>query len=65
VSKEELRAKFKGKSITLDNAIQALRDRKINLAKEGERGCIAFSKSTRSVDQTLHGKSDRHLASVR
>ena len=38
VTKEEVRAKFKGKTTTLDNAIHALRDRKIILAKEGERG---------------------------
>lgn len=38
VTKEEIREKFKGTNSTLANAIQALRDRKIILAKEGERG---------------------------
>lgn len=38
VSKQDIRAKFRGKTTTLDNALQALRERKIILAKEGERG---------------------------
>lgn len=38
VSKQDIRAAFRGKTSTLDNAIHALRDRKIILAKEGERG---------------------------
>jgi hypothetical protein len=32
------RAKYKGKETTLDSAIEALRERKIILYKEGERG---------------------------
>jgi hypothetical protein len=38
VTKAEIRAKFQGKESTLDNAIQALRDRHIILPREGERG---------------------------
>lgn len=38
VSKSDIRAKFKGRPTTLDNAIHALRDRNIILTKEGERG---------------------------
>lgn len=38
VSKTDIRAKFRGKTSTLDNAIHALRERKVILAKEGERG---------------------------
>jgi hypothetical protein len=38
ISKEEIRAKYKGKETTLDSAIKALRERKIILHKEGERG---------------------------
>jgi MoxR-like ATPase len=38
ISKEEIRASFKGKKTILNNAIKALLDRKIILAKEGERG---------------------------
>jgi hypothetical protein len=38
VSKHDIRAKFRGKTTTLDNALHALRERKIILAKEGERG---------------------------
>jgi hypothetical protein len=38
VSKKEIKARFKGPESTLDNAMFALRDRKIILAKEGERG---------------------------
>jgi hypothetical protein len=38
VTKQEIRAKFKGNDSTLDNAIKALRDRHIILSKEGERG---------------------------
>ena len=38
VTKAEIRARFKGNTTTLDNAIQALRDRTIILSKEGERG---------------------------
>lgn len=38
VPKKEIKAKFKGPESTLDNALYALRDRKIILAKEGERG---------------------------
>jgi hypothetical protein len=38
VSKAAIRARFRGKTSTLDNAIHALRDRRIILAKEGERG---------------------------
>lgn len=38
VSKQDIRAKFRGKTSILDNALQALRERKIILAKEGERG---------------------------
>jgi hypothetical protein len=38
VAKREIRTKFKGKAMTLDNAIHALVERKIILAKEGERG---------------------------
>lgn len=38
VSKHDIRAKFRGKTTTLDNALHALRERKIVLAKEGERG---------------------------
>ena len=38
VSKQDIRSKFRGKASTLDNALHALRDRKIILAKEGEKG---------------------------
>ncbi len=38
VTKQEIREKFKGNDTVLDNAIKALRDRHIILAKEGERG---------------------------
>lgn len=38
VTKQEIRARFKGNDSTLDNAIKALRDRHIILSKEGERG---------------------------
>ncbi len=38
VSKKEIREKFRGKESTLDNAIFALRERKIILPREGERG---------------------------
>lgn len=38
VQKKEIKARYKGNEKTLDNAIQALRDRKIILSKEGERG---------------------------
>jgi AAA+ ATPase superfamily predicted ATPase len=38
VSKKEIRKKFKGSATNLDNAIKALRDRKIILSKEGELG---------------------------
>jgi hypothetical protein len=38
VSKQQIREKFKGSDSTLDNAIKALRDRKIILSKEGELG---------------------------
>jgi hypothetical protein len=38
VTKKEIKAKFKGPESTLDNALFALRDRQIILAKEGERG---------------------------
>ncbi|PYJ64464.1 MAG: ATP-binding protein [Verrucomicrobia bacterium] len=38
VTKPAIRSKFRGTTTTLDNAIHALRERKIILAKEGERG---------------------------
>jgi hypothetical protein len=38
VTKAEIRAKFKGKTSTLDNALHALRERGIILVKEGARG---------------------------
>jgi hypothetical protein len=38
VSKDAIRAEFRGETSTLDNALHALRDRKIILTKEGERG---------------------------
>ena len=38
VTKKEIRSKFRGKDSTLDNAIHALRDRKIILSKEGVLG---------------------------
>lgn len=38
VSKQKIKEKFRGKTTTLDNAIMALRDRKIILSKEGEKG---------------------------
>ncbi len=38
VTKKEIKAKFKGPESTLDNALSALRERQIILAKEGERG---------------------------
>lgn len=38
VSKKEIRKKFKGSTSILNNAIKALRDRKIILSKEGELG---------------------------
>ena len=38
ITKAEIRAGFKGKESTLNNALKALRDRHIILAKEGERG---------------------------
>ncbi|MGD0790554.1 MAG: ATP-binding protein [Terriglobales bacterium] len=38
VTKREIKNKFKGPESTLDNALHALRDRQIILAKEGERG---------------------------
>ena len=38
VTKKEIKTKFKGPESTLDNALFALRDRQIILAKEGERG---------------------------
>lgn len=38
VSKKDIRAAFRGRTSILDNALHALRERKIILAKEGERG---------------------------
>jgi hypothetical protein len=38
VTKQQIRAKFEGSDSILDNAIKALRDRKIILSKEGELG---------------------------
>jgi hypothetical protein len=38
VTKQQIKAKFKGTNSVLDNAIKALRDRKIILSKEGETG---------------------------
>ncbi len=38
VSKADLRASFRGRTSTLDNALRALLERKIILAKEGQRG---------------------------
>jgi hypothetical protein len=38
ITKKEIKSSFKGKESTLDNALFALRDRQIILAKEGERG---------------------------
>lgn len=38
VTKKEIKAKFRGQESTLDNALFALRERKIIFAKEGERG---------------------------
>jgi hypothetical protein len=38
VTKEEIRRGFTGNAKTLDNALQALRDRSIILSKEGDRG---------------------------
>ena len=38
VTKKEIKSSFKGPESTLDNALKALRDRQIILAKEGERG---------------------------
>lgn len=38
VTKQQIRAKFEGSDSVLDNAIKALRDRKIILSKEGELG---------------------------
>lgn len=38
VSKQAIRSEFKGSSSVLDNALHALRERKLVLAKEGERG---------------------------
>lgn len=38
ISKRDIQAKFKGKDTTLNNALQALRERKIILSKEGARG---------------------------
>jgi hypothetical protein len=38
VSRAKIKAKFKGKDSTLNNAIKALRDRHIVLSKEGEKG---------------------------
>ena len=38
VAKADIRKRFSGKTSTLDNAIKALVDRKIILAKEGKRG---------------------------
>lgn len=38
ITKAEIRAAFRGKDSTLDNAIHALRGRKIVVSKEGERG---------------------------
>lgn len=38
VSKAEIKEKFQGKESTLDNAIQALRERHIILSQEGQRG---------------------------
>lgn len=38
ISKAEIKEKFEGKESTLDNAIQALRERHIILSQEGQRG---------------------------
>ena len=38
ISKKEIRTEFVGKDSTLDNALQALRERGIIISKEGERG---------------------------
>lgn len=38
ITKEEIRAKYHGKDQTLNNALKALRDRKIIISAEGERG---------------------------
>ena len=38
ITKADIKRKFKGKESTLDNAIQALRERHIILSREGQRG---------------------------
>lgn len=38
ISKEQIRARFKGDESTLSNAVKALRDRHIILSKEGAKG---------------------------
>jgi hypothetical protein len=38
ITKKEIKSKFKGPASTLDNALVALRERQLILAKEGERG---------------------------
>ncbi len=38
ITKKEIRQKFKGTPTTLDNAIHALRERKVIVPKEGEKG---------------------------
>ena len=56
-TKKEIKSKFKGPESTLDNALFALRDDSIILAKEGERGVYRLQhKGFGMVDQGVHDR---------
>jgi hypothetical protein len=61
ITKSEIRAKFKGTTSTLDNAIQALRYRGIILSKEGERGVYRLQHKAFAYWIKLHTTDPAHL----
>lgn len=54
VTKAQIRANFKGKTTTLDNALHALRERGIILSKEGARGVYRLQHKGFAVWIKLH-----------
>jgi len=60
ISKEEIRAGFKGDDGTLSNAIKALRDRHIILSKEGARGVYRLQHKGFALWIKLYTQEDTH-----
>jgi hypothetical protein len=61
ITKKEIASRFKGKKSSLDNAIHALRERKIILTKEGSKGVYRLQHKGFALWIKIHGTTPEQL----